>query len=251
MGNMGSKGIIRYLETFTADNIATGTATAAGAAGDGIAWICTMDSGDTGFVRAVNASRGLHVTAATDTTDNDMLEFASDNLRFYGQTGMNAVEILAQFDVVTGIAFNFGFNDACADTTGLPIELSGTTWTTNASSALMLVYDIDATNDELHCMWVDDDTDATNAIATLRMNGVAPTASQWLWMRVEMQDRGSGYGVAATFTAVDHNGRSCTKEFNTTLDRDVALCYYFGIENRAASAVNCYIKAVAWEQTIA
>ena len=73
---------------------------------------------------------------------------------------------------------------------------------------------------------------------------------QWLWLRVEMQDQGSGQPVRATFHAAQ-NGRTMTKEFTTSVDRDVALCWYLGVENRDALARGIFIKAPAWEQTIA
>ena len=254
MANMGAKGVIRYEETFAADTIAAGTpGTSDGSAGDGIAWVDSGDTGNTAIVRAVNAARGLHAAGATDATNNDMIEINSDVTLFYGQVGHNAVEILVQFDDVTNVAFNFGFNDESLEGANtLPVELATTTFTLNAADAFVgFVYDTGATNDELHCIWSDDGTLTSTAIADLRMTGMAPTNSQWLWLRVELQDRGSGNGVRATFLAIDHNGRSVEKVFNTSVDRDVALAYYFGMENRSASAHNVYIKRMAWEQGIA
>lgn len=249
MANIGSKGIVRYEETFATDSIAGGSAGGDGSAADGIAWLGSADTGDTPFVRAMAAARGLHIAGATDTTDDDLVEFCGDQLMFYAQTGHSSIEILVQFDVVSTLAFNFGFNDDVLETsTTLPVELSGTTWTTNAATFVGFVYDVDATNDELHAMWVDGNTDATDAIATLRFNGMAPTASEWLYMKIDLDDRGSGYGARATFLAVDSQGRSVEKVFNTTITRSTALCYYFGFENRGSAAHNCYIKLPAWEQ---
>ena len=251
MANMGPIGVVQYVETFATDTVAGGSAGSGGSAADGIAWLGSSDAGNTPFVRAVNAARGLHVTGATDATGaTDMIEFCGDKLMFYGQTGHSAVEILVQFDDVTNVAFNFGFNDESLDSGNVtPIALSGTTWTATASTFLGLVYDTDAGNDELHCFWVDDTNNTATAIADLRMTGMAPTNSQWLYMKVEMDDRGSGNGVRATFLAVDHNGRSVEKVFNTTVDRDNAFCFYFCMANRSASAHNCYILLPAWEQT--
>jgi hypothetical protein len=245
MANVGRKGIVRYEETFAADNIGT-------LAGDGIAWVVSSDTGDTAIARAVAAGKGLHATGATAATDDNMIELCSDQLHFSGQEGQTAIELLMQLDDTTNIAFNFGFNDdslEAGDT--LPVELSGTTFTSTSSTFLGFVYDTDATNDDIHCFWVDDDTDTSEAIADLRMNGMAPTDDKWLYLRVEMQDRGSGKGVRATFLAVDHTGKSVEKVFNTSVDRDATLCFYFGVENRSASAHNVYIKLPAWEQSIA
>ncbi len=244
MANMGSKGITRYEETFAIDTI--------GAAGDGVAWLQTNDAG-TAFVRAVAAGKGLHVAGATDTGAADRHEFLSDSLMFTGQEGHSSVEILLQLGAVTDVAFNFGFNDA---TTGpnniIPVKLDSVTFTGQAADGFLgFVYDSNATNDEVHCFWRNGAVDTTTSIADLRMVGLAPIASKWLYMKVEMQDRGSGKGVRATFLAVDSNGRSAEKVFNTSVDRDLPLNYYLGVENRTTTAVNIYLKGVAWEQTIA
>lgn len=245
MANVGSKGIVRYEETFALDNIGT-------SAGDGIAWLVSSDSGDTAPVRACAAGKGLHVSGATYATDNNLIEFSGDQLMFYGQEGHSAVEVLIQLSSAASVAFNFGFNDdQLEDSNTLPVELSGTTWTSNASTFLGFVYDTDATNDDLHCFWVNGGTDTSTSISDLQMTGMAPTAGKWLYLKVEMQDRGSGNGVRATFLAVDHTGKSVEKVFNTSVSRSTALCFYFGMENRSAAARTFYLKAPAWEQSIA
>lgn len=251
MANVGSKGIVRYEETFATDSIAGGAAGGVGSAADGIAWLGSSDAGNTPIVRAMAAARGLHASGATDATNNDAIEFSGDQLMFYGQTGHSAVEILVQFDDVTNLAFNFGFNDTVLEDATLPIELSGTTWTSNSTAFVGFVYDVNATNDELHAFWVDGGTDTSTAIADLRFKGIAPTNSKWLYMKVEMDDRGSGNGVRATLLAVDHTGKSVEKVFNTSVTRSTALAYYFSFENRSASIHTVYIKSPAWEQTIA
>ena len=245
MANVGPTGIVRYEEKLAVDNIST-------AAADGIGWLTSADAADTAFARAVAAGKGLHLAGALAATDNNMIELCGDSLMFAGQEGHCAVELLIAFDVITDLAFNFGFNDAVLETSNtLPCELAAKTWVTNASTFAGLVFDVDATDDELHVMWVDDDSDSVEAIANLRMKGIAPTAGKWLFMRVSLQDRGSGKGLRATFLVVDHNGRSVEKTFNTTVDRDCPLCWYLGVENRAATAHNVYIKGIAWEQAVA
>lgn len=57
MANVGSKGKIKYSETFATDNISTGSA-------DGIAWIYSTDGG-TAWSRAVAVGKGLHATTVT------------------------------------------------------------------------------------------------------------------------------------------------------------------------------------------
>lgn len=245
MANVGPKGVVRYEETWAIDNINTSAA-------NGIGWLVSSDSGDTAIVRAAAAGKGLHASGATSVDDNNLIELGSDTLLFTGQEGFSAVEVLLQLSAVTNVAFNFGFNDdALEDSNTLPVELSGTTWTSNAATFVGFAYDTDADNDELHCFWVDDTSNTTTPIASLRCNGMAPTGAKWLFMRVEMQDRGSGNGVRATFLAVDHTGKSVEKVFNTSVDRDCPLCWYLGIENRTTAVRTVYIKLPAWEQSIA
>ena len=250
MANVGSKGIVRYEETFATPTV--------GASGAGIAWVVSNDSG-ADFARAVNTSRGLHITGVTGATAGNMTELCGDTLMFTGQTGHSSVELLVQFDVVTNLAFNFGFNDEVLETGGsasLPMELTTTAWASNSANFLGFAFDTAADNDDLHCCWVASNVDCATTSATLvegkslRMSGIAPTADKWLYLKVEMQDRGSGNGVRATFMAADHAGRSAEKVFNTTVARTTPMCFYFGLEARTTSARNCRIKCPAWEQTI-
>lgn len=244
MANAGSKGMYEHIDDPNVSIIGADEATA------NITWNSDADSGDTDFAKAVAAGKGLHYAGALAATTNNLLEFSSCNLLFTGQEGQSYVEILMQLDDIDAIAFNFGLSDDVEEgQTTLPVELSGTTWASNADTFLGLVFDTDADNDELHCFWTDDTVDTTTAIANLRMKGIAPTASKWLYLRVDMEDRGSGNGVKATFLAVDHNGKSVCKEFNTTVDRDCPLCYYFGVENREDVAKNIYIKHCNYGQS--
>lgn len=245
MANTGSRGIARYEERWLADNISTASA-------DGIAWVVSSDSSDTAFARAVAAGRGLHAAGALAATQNNLIELCHDLAFIYGQNGHAALEVVFMMDNISAIAFNIGLNDeSLEDANTLPVELATTTWTSNAASFVGLVYDTGADNDELHCFWVDDDSDTSEAIADLRMKGIAPVASKWMRARIDIQDRGSSQGVRATFSfSVD--GKSAEKVFNTSLDRDVALCPYIGIEQRGSpSATNVYIAYIAIEQSLA
>ena len=245
MPNVGSKGIVRYEETLAADNIGASQT-------DGIAWLQTNDAG-TAFGRAVAAGKGLHVFGATSTGGANRHEFLSDTLMFTGQEGHSSVEILLQLGAVSDVAFNFGFNDAVTGPNNIiPVKLDSVTFTQNAADGFLgFVYDTSADNDEMHAFWGNGGTKTTTTTADLRMVGLAPTASKWFYMKVEMQDRGSGNGVRATFMCADHKGRTAEKVFNTSVDRDLPLNYYLGVENRTTTAVNIYLKGIAWEQTIA
>ena len=246
MANVGSKGIVRYEESFAIENVAD-------AAADGVAWLLTKDTADTAFVRAVAAGKGLHLYGILGATDADRMEFLSDKLMFTGQEGHSSVEIMLQLSSIATVAFFFGFNDAVTGPNNIiPVKLDTVTFTQNAADGCIgILFDTNATNDELHCFWGNGAVKTTTAIADLRMKGMAPTAAKWLYMKVEMQDRGSGNGVRATFLAVDHNGKSVEKVFNTSVDRDLPLNFYLGVQNRAALGHNIFIKCPAWEQTIA
>ena len=255
MANAGRKGIVRYVEALAVNDICTAlqgldSGTLVANATYGFGWVPSCDTGDQSFIRAYNVGRGAHIAGSLAATNDNMLEFNGDKLMFYGSTGFNSVETLVQFDVATDIAFNFGFHDEVTEVSAtLPVELSTTTFYSSASTFLGFVFDTAATNDELHCFWVDDDVDTTETIANLRMKGMTLKAAKWLWLRVEMQDRGSGSGVRATFHAAQ-DGKSMTKEFNTTVDNDAALAWYFAAENRSAIGHNVYLKLPAWEQSI-
>jgi len=257
MANVGSKGIIRFEDTFAGVSVGTALIGLDGGTNTtntsyGLAWVQTLDTGGASFTRSMTATKGLCIAGSTGTTDNALSEFSGDQLMFYGQTGFNAVEVMVQFDVATTLAFNFGFTDevTCASAT-LPVELgTATLVATGCTTFCGIVFDVDADNDELHCAWVDDSVVTTKALGDLRMKGMTLTADKWLWMRVEMQDQGSGQPVRATFHA-GQDSKHVTKEFTTSVDRDQGLCFYFGAENRSGATHGVYIKRPAWEQTIA
>jgi len=249
MANMGPQGILRHIDD-------PATAIVSGTAGTTVTWLGEAGGSATLFVRAVAAGKGLHYKGVMDAVDNSLLEFASNNLYFTAQEGHCAVEIMIQFEDASEHAFTFGFNDTCEDT-NLPIDLLTTTLTKTATDFCGFVYDgTDATNKELHCVWVDNGTigqsDANGSVGNqaIRMKGMAPTDAKWLYMKVELQDRGSGNDARATFLAVDHLGRSVEKVFNTTVGRAIPFCYHLAIENRTATGGDVFLRCCNWEQSI-
>ncbi len=249
MANMGSQGIIKYVDDPMTTVIADATAA-------GVTWVTDAGGSATNFARTVAAGKGVHYIGVMDAADNSLLEFCGNNENFSPQEGNCSVEVLIQFSKPNTLSFNFGFNDTVEDG-NLPIDLSGTTLTKTATEYCGLVFDgVDATDKVMHCVWVDDDTiaqsDSQGKIngKFIRMDGMAPTADKWFYMKVEMQDMGSDSGVRATFLAVDHLGRSVEKVFNTSVDRDATFTYHLAIETRAATASNIYLRGCNWEQTI-
>lgn len=249
MANVGSMGILRHIDDPSVTVIAAATAT-------GVTWVSDAGGAATDFVKAVVAGKGLHYKGVMDASDNSLLEFCGNNTHFYAQEGHCEVEILIQFSAPTTHSFNFGFNDTVEDG-NLPIDLSGTTLTKTAAEYCGFVYDgTDATNKNLHCVWVNGDTigqsDADGKIEgqEIRMRGIGPTAAQWMYLKLSLDDRGSGNGARATFLAVDHTGISIEKVFNTTVSRSTGLVYHLAIENRTDDGGNVFIKHCNWAQTI-
>jgi len=249
MANMGSTGIQRHIDDPSVTVIAAATAT-------GVTWVSDATGSATDFVKAVAAGKPTHYFGVMDAVDNSLLEFCGNNLDFTAQNGHCAVEIMIQFEDASEHSFNFGFNDTVEDG-NLPIDLSATTLTKTASTYCGFVFDgTDATNKDLYCVWVDDDSigqaDTAGSVdgQEIRMRGMAPTDAKWLYLKVELDDRGSGNGARATFLAVDHLGRSMEKVFNTSVDRDCPLCYHLAIENRTATGGDVFLVNTNWEQTI-
>ena len=252
MANIGPIGILRHIDNPSITIISD-------TKGAGKTWTTDSDGSDVDFAKAVAVGKGLHYVGTLSGNDNQMLELCSNNLIFVVQEGHCEVEALVQFSAVDELSFNFGFNDEILETgnDSLPMEISAyDVLTANSASFVGFVYDIDGTSDYLVCSWVDDSTIQQTAAdgrvngTKIKMSGMTPTVAKWLYLKVELQDRGSGKGARATFLAVDHTGLSLERTFNTTLDRDVPLCYYFGIENRGGTGMTVYTKHNNWSQSI-
>lgn len=242
MASDTSRGFIEVFDDF----IALGTA-------DTEQWEGSSDTGGgTGVVADGTAHRGGRWRLSTDTTDDDMSEGPCSGLAFEIQAGEIHFEtrVMVETGAVDSVAINVGLNDDPTDASNtLPIELATATFTSNATTFMGLVYDSDATNDDWHAFWVDDDADTSTGITSLRFTGSGPTADKWQTIRVSAYDRGSGNGAEGRFSIWDANsGNFFQKVFNTTVDRDAVLCTYVGMENRSTVAHNVdvdyvYIKA--------
>lgn len=224
-----SFGFAEELEDFLGvDNIHTSAA-------NGIKWLVSSDTSDTAF-GIVDSLPGGVAQATLAATNNNMCEIGEDNFWIRAQDGQVIVEFRFKLDVITNIAFNLGLNDdASEDSNTLPVELATTAFTANSATWIGFVFDTDANNDFVHAFWVDDGTACGEAIADLKFN-FAPTAAQWASYRIHLTDRGSGKGVHAVFSIVDHDGTPYQKEFDTNIDRDVFLVRHAGVENRSATA---------------
>lgn len=250
MANVGPQGILRHIDDPTVTVIAAATAT-------GTTWVSDATGSATDFVRAVAAGKGVHYKGVMDAVDNSLLEFCGNDLIFAAQEGHCSVECLIQFEDASEHAFCFGFNDTVEDG-NLPIDLLVTTLTKTSTDYCGFVYDgTDATNKDLHCVWVATDvigqSDADGSVdgQSIRMSGLAPADGKWFYMKVELQDRGSGNGARATFMACDHTGKSAEKVFDTTVGRTIPFCWHLAIENRTDTGGDVFLKHCNWEQTTA
>ena len=221
-----------YEDWMRGENIATSVA-------DGVSWLTTADTGGTAGIVVADAEGPL-AEVVLDSTDDDMGELAYHLVTFSGQNGQLSGEARVKISAgaINSVAFNVGFNDdALEDSNTLPAELSTTTFTSNSATFVGVVYDTDATNDDFHAFWVDDDTDSSEAIADLRMTGLAPVADEWFGVRVVLSDRGSGKGMLAEITVCEEStNKTVQKRFNTNVDRDALLTFGIWMENRATVA---------------
>ena len=229
-----------------------GTNIGTSATSAGIKWLNSSDTGNTAFVHKVDAE-GMVAEAATDATDDDMCEIAHHYLTWSVQNGKLELETRCRITVgaVASVAISVGFNDdELEDSNTLPAELATATWTSNAAAFAGVVFDPDATNANFHAFWVDDDNDSTEALADLRMTGLAPVLDKWFGVKIVLTDRGSGKGALGEFTVVEEStGRMVQKRFNTNLDRDVLLTPHIAFENRAGVAHTFQIDYIHVKQS--
>ena len=216
-----------------ATNIGTSATTA------GVAWMNSSDAGNTAFA-ITDTADGPIARGATDATDDDMCEISHRALAWSVQNGdlLMRTRVRVSSGTIASIALTVGFNDdQLEDSNTLPVELATTTFTSNASTFIGVVYDADATNQDFHAFWVDDDADTTQAIGNLRFTGIAPVANKWFGVEVLLSDAGSGNGVEAVITVSEEStGAQAEKRFHATVDRDALLVPHIAFENRAGSA---------------
>ena len=243
----GSVGFHELLDFFDYDTISASATMAAAQR-----WESEGDSGDTPFT-ATAASEGPYAagTNRAASGDDHLVEIAHRYLCWQAQWGVLEIEVMMQLNVITTIAFNIGFNDDTGEASNtLPAELGGVAWASNAANFMGFVFDTDATNDEIHVFWSGDSMDASVPIASLRMNEAAPTAGEWAIYKVALVEQGSGNGVRATFSFIDHNGRLWQKEFDTNIDREELLTPYVAFEARGDTTHAMWLKYIHVRQSL-
>ena len=217
-----TKGTIRVWEEFDTDSIHT-------CVGNGVRWLVTLDNSGT---LAPVANSGLVAASVTGGADNNMNEIWYKDLSFRAQDGFMSFEARIQPTSITLGAYNIGFNDDVLDASDtLPVELSGTTFTSNAATFIGFVYDPDATNDNWHVFMVCDDADTTVAIATLN-TGIAPVACTSQTFKVMVYDQEACNQTRAEF----YIDGDLVLEMPLAIDRDALLTPGFAHENRVGCA---------------
>ena len=222
MANIGSKGRIEVFLDFTEDTLNADVVTS------------TADASGTVAITA-DAVGGV-VALTTDANNNDMNEIAiSQPVR--AQDGPVFFETKFQVAGIATLAFTIGLTDDPAeDANTLPVELSTTTFASNASTFVGVVFDTAADTDNFYFFAVDDDSDTSLAITELN-TGLAPVAASDTIVSIELHDRGSSDGMAdAVITVKKANGTFKQKRIERAVDRDCKLYAHIGLENRTTAA---------------
>jgi hypothetical protein len=166
--------------------------------------------------------------------DNEMCEVDTGHTSYRVSDGHLYFEARVSPHDVSVMAVNVGFHDETTESgNSLPVELSGTTWTSNAGDWIGFVFDADATTNNWHAFWVDDSNDTSVAIGTLQSD-VALADTTWYTLRLDLYDAGSGNQVVAEWKVQDANGNHWEYRNSSTIDRDAALSFHIGNELRGA-----------------
>jgi hypothetical protein len=249
-GGLLSHGIKEVKEDWMDATVIGTSATTAG-----IKWMNSSDAGNTAFVALDATDVGCVCQGATDGTDQDMMEIAHRALAWYVQNGILEMETRIRVTVgsIATIAINVGFNDdQLDDSNDLPVTISGTTFTTNASTWMGVVVTGLATNDDWHAFYVNADSDCGDAIADLRFVGSTPTLNKWVGIRIACRDRGTGKGARMEITIADEaTGKVFQKVLNTTVLRTTALVPHIAFKNQGATAHTFQIDYIYARQSMA
>lgn len=177
---------------------------------------------------------------------------ASSGNRSAFNTGLNylvsdgGIVVQWRMKQVTGITTRALFV-GLSDTVSLenPIELSGTTFTSNATDAVGFVYDTDATTDVWYTAAVNADSDKGGTAVTINGGTVAPEAGIYENFRIEV----NADGDAILSYGKDNGGQTITGwQIVATIENAVAttalLTPYILLETRTAGASTAYVDAL-------
>lgn len=177
--DLGHADFVVLFDDFLGDVIADQWSAADGSDDLAVA-VAVVTAGNNGLLRLTTGDAGSGI-AADGSSLTHMLNWLPSNggLRMETRLKINTA--------VTNIALNVGFTDTLATTTlEMPITISGTTITTDATDAAVFVFDTAQTNDFFHLQGVKNNTDTA-----LLNSAVAPVADTFIHLAVEIDASGN------------------------------------------------------------
>ena len=216
----------RWIDDFVGDLIADEWTPLAGIDSPAAA-PAILTSGNCGIIAFTTGDAG-------DTFANDSSQLSS-HLNWKASNGGLFVEArLKCVSSVANIGLNFGFTDTSA--LEMPITLSGTTLTTNASDAAVFVFDTAADTDVLNIQGVKANSDTALLAAT---GALAPTADTWFTL---------GVGIDSSGTASFYYNRAFVGQVANAVTTSVALTPTIGYVTRTTASKVLYCDYVIVSQ---
>lgn len=202
---LGAEGAQRYIASkqmvnFSDDFTGAGAALSTTPSGGWLSRKGTTNAVDWTITEAVN---GTVVGKVGDTTASMAVSGVqlSRGLNWKANQGGLYCEASVKLGIITNIAFFFGFTDQVA-ALEMPISLSTTTFTTNATDAVGFLFDTAATTVTIRLTGVANDVDAT-----MQDTSVAYVADTYMRLRIELSAAGvatfyiNGVAVGTAMTA--------------------------------------------------
>lgn len=192
---IGNKALVHHKDDFTGYTQAFGTTPVAG-------WISRIGTTNTVDWTVTDAAGGSIVGKVGDTTASMAVSGIqlSRGLCWKANQGGLYMEARVKTGIITNIAYFVGFTDQSA-ALEMPVSLSVTTFTTNATDACGFLFDTAATTDTIRLVGV-----ATDVDATMQDTSTAPVADTYQIFRVELSTTGvatfyiDGTAVGTTMT---------------------------------------------------
>lgn len=155
-------------------------------------WSGAAGNDDLAVAPTISAAVGgnVRLTTGDTTTVSESASSLTHGLNWKASNGGLVFEArIIPVSSVADVAYFVGLTDVLATTTlEVPMTLSGTTFTTNASNAVGFVYDTAATTDVWYGKGVKADTDSTTVTTTS-----APVAATAQVLRIEVTSSGDAY----------------------------------------------------------
>lgn len=195
---------------------------------DGSAVNFAFLAGTSGLIKATTGAGA----GATYAVNGVQLDHA---LNYKANQGNLVFETKLKISAITNVAIFCGFTDQLS-ALEMPMTLSGTTFTTNATDAVGFLFDTNATTDTIRCMGVANDVDAT-----MQDTGLAYVADTFITFRVEV----SALGVANFYI----NGSKVGSAMTGAVTPTVALTPVIAAFAEAAASRDVTVDYILCQQT--